>query len=60
MIIGKTIKANNLKLRFNKKLVGDIPIEALSTKAPLYNRKWSKSKIPNKEIKFSDLKKIKF
>ena len=58
-IIGKTTSTNNLTLKFEDKIVGEIPIDALATKAPLYDRKWIKTKLPEKKIKIRDLKKIK-
>ena len=58
VIIGKTTNTNNLTLIFNKKIVGEIPIEALASKAPLYDRKWIKKKPKKKEVNFKDLKKI--
>ena len=42
VVIGKTTKTNNLTLKFNNKIVGEIPIDALATKAPMYDRKWIK------------------
>ena len=42
--IGKTIKTNKLILKFNEKIVADIPIDSLSNKAPIYNRKFIKKK----------------
>ena len=60
IVIGKTTNTNNLTLKFNSKIVGEIPIEALASKAPMYNREWVKIK-PNKtKINLRDLKKIKF
>ncbi len=60
--IGKTIKTKKLILKFNKNIVGDIPIEALSIKAPVYDRKFIKKNIPKKQIiskdKFNKLKII--
>jgi len=58
-IIGKTTSTNNLTLKFDDKTVGEIPIEALATKAPVYDRKWIKTKLPEKKVKIRDLKKIK-
>ena len=58
VIIGKTTNTNNLTLKFNKKIQGEIPIEYLASKAPIYNRKWTK-KIFKKKINLKDLKKIK-
>ena len=48
IVIGKTTNTNNLTLKFNSKIVGEIPIEALASKAPMYNREWVK-KIPKKQ-----------
>ncbi len=59
VIIGKTTKSNNLRLKFKKEIVADIPIESLSSKAPVYERKWLKTKLPEKKIKINDLKKVK-
>ncbi len=60
IVIGKTLKERLLKLKFHNEIVGEIPIDALSSKAPLYNRKWSKHKMPEKKFKINSLKKIKF
>ena len=38
VIIGKTTKNNNLTLKYDHKIVGEIPIEALASKAPVYDR----------------------
>ena len=59
VIIGKTTKTNNLTLKFNNIIKGEIPIEALASKAPVYDRKWTKRKPKKKEINLKDLKKIK-
>ena len=59
VVIGKTTNSNNLTLKFDNKIVGEIPIEALASKAPIYDRKWTKKKIQKKEINLKDLKKIK-
>jgi phosphoribosylformylglycinamidine synthase subunit PurL len=59
VVIGKTTDTNNLTLKFNNELVGEIPIDALASKAPLYDRKWIKTKLPGKKINTKDLKKIK-
>ena len=58
VVIGKTTKANNLTLIFQEEIVGEIPIDALASKAPVYNRKWLKTKLPEKKINIKDLKKI--
>jgi len=59
VVIGKTTNTNNLTLKFEDKIVGEIPIDALASKAPLYERKWTKKKLPEKKINIKDLKKIK-
>jgi phosphoribosylformylglycinamidine synthase II len=59
VVIGKTTDTNKLILKFENKIVGEIPIDALSTKAPIYDRKWTKIKLPEKKTKIKDLKKIK-
>ena len=60
VVIGKTTNTNNLTLMFGKKVEGEIPIDALASKAPLYNRKWVKKKPQKSKIELKDLKKIKF
>mgnify|MGYP001227471241 CR=1 FL=1 len=60
VVIGKTTDSNNLSLKFKSEIVATIPIDALSSKAPLYDRKWTKKKFNNNKIKLKDLKKIKF
>ena len=59
VVIGKTTNTNNLTLKFNDKVEGEIPIEALASKAPVYNRKWVRKKISKKKIELKNLKKIK-
>jgi phosphoribosylformylglycinamidine synthase II len=59
VVIGKTTNSNNLILKFKNEIVGEIPIDALASKAPLYDRKWTKTKLPEKKINIKDLKKIK-
>ena len=59
VIIGKTTNTNNLTLKFNNKIQGEIPIEALASKAPIYDREWIKKKPQKKEINLKDLKKVK-
>ena len=58
VIIGKTTNTNNLTLKFNKKIEGEIPIEALASKAPIYDRKWIKKKPTQSKTNLKDLKKI--
>ena len=59
VVIGKTTDTNRLILNFDNKKVADIPIPALADKAPLYDRKWVKSKLPKNKVKIKNLKKIK-
>tara|TARA_B100001057_G_scaffold364710_1_gene367661 strand:+ start:3096 stop:5276 length:2181 start_codon:yes stop_codon:yes gene_type:complete len=59
VIIGKTTGTNDLTLKFKNKIVGEIPIDALATKAPLYDRKWIKKKPNKNKVNINDLKKIK-
>jgi phosphoribosylformylglycinamidine synthase len=58
MVIGKTTDTNNLTLKFNGKIEGEIPIDALASKAPIYDRKWIRKKISKNKINLKDLKKI--
>ena len=60
VVIGKTTDTKNLSLKYKNKSVATIPIEALSSKAPLYDRRWTKKKLDKKKINLKDLKKIKF
>ena len=59
VVIGKTTDTKKLTLKYNNETVGEIPIEALASKAPVYDRKWTKIKLPEKKIDIKDLKKIK-
>ncbi len=59
VVIGKTTDTNNLTLKFNNKLEGEIPIEALASNAPIYDRKWIKKKVNKNKINLKNLKKIK-
>ena len=59
VIIGKTTNTKNLTLKFNNKIEGEIPINALASKAPVYDREWVKKKPIKKKINLKDLKKIK-
>ncbi len=58
-IIGKTTDTNKLTLKYKNKIQGEIPIDALASKAPVYDRKWTKKKLLNKKINFKNLKKVK-
>ena len=60
VVIGKTTDTKELTLTYKKKIVANIPINSLSSKAPLYKRKWNKKKLPEKVINLKDLKKFKF
>ena len=57
VIIGKTTDTKKLTLKYKNKIVGEIPIEALASKAPIYDRKWTKKKVP-KSINIKKFKKI--
>ena len=59
VVIGKTTNTNNLTLKYNNEIVGEIPINFLASKAPIYDRKWKKIKLPEKKIELKNLKKIK-
>ena len=59
VIIGRTTNSNKLTLKFNNKVEGEIPIDALASKAPLYNRKWIKKKPSKIKVDLKNLKKIK-
>ena len=58
VVIGKTTNSNNIILKFKSKVEASIPINALSSKAPEYNRKFKKIKLPRKKIEIKKLKKI--
>ena len=59
VVIGKTTNTNKLTLKFNNEIVGEIPIDALASKAPQYERKWIKKKPQKNKVNLKDLKKIK-
>jgi phosphoribosylformylglycinamidine synthase len=59
VVIGKTTNTNNLTLKFNDKIEGEIPVSALALEAPIYDRKWVKKKISTNKIDLKSLKKIK-
>jgi len=58
-VIGKTTNTKKIVLFFDKKIVANIPIDTLTSKAPVYERKWKKKEIPKKNIYDKKLKKIK-
>ncbi len=49
VVIGKTTDTKNLVLKFQNKNVGEIPIEALSSNAPIYDRKVKSTTLPSKK-----------
>ena len=51
-IIGKTTNSKKIELIFNNSKVAEIPIDLLAENAPVYDRKWKKTKLPQK-IKFN-------
>ena len=59
-VIGKTTDSKKIEIFFNEKKVADIPINFLAENSPIYDRKWKKTKLPQK-IKFNvdELKKLK-
>ena len=59
VIIGKTTDTNKLTLKYNNKIEGEIPLDALSSKAPVYDRKWVKKKLTKSKTDFKKLKKVK-
>ena len=58
VVIGKTTNTKNLIMKFKNKIEGIIPIEALASKAPIYDRKWNKKKQSKKKIELKSLKKV--
>ncbi len=60
VVIGKTTNSKNLTLKFKNEIIGEIPIDALASKAPIYNRKWNKKKLSKSKFNLKKLKKIKF
>jgi len=47
-IIGKTTNSKKIELIFENKKVAEIPIDLLAENAPVYDRKWKKTKLPQK------------
>ena len=58
VVIGKTTDTKKLTLKYNNKIEGEIPIDLLASKAPVYDRKWVEKKLPKNKIDFKNLKKI--
>ncbi|MDC3145796.1 phosphoribosylformylglycinamidine synthase subunit PurL [Candidatus Pelagibacter sp.] len=50
-VIGKTTNTKKIDLLFDNKNVASIPIDFLAEDAPVYDRKWKKTKLPQK-LKF--------
>ena len=58
-VIGKTTNSNKIQLFFDEKKVADIPIDYLAENSPVYDRKWKKTKLPQKiNFKKQDLKSL--
>jgi phosphoribosylformylglycinamidine synthase len=58
-IIGKTTNSEKIELFFDNKTVADIPINLLAENAPVYDRKWKKTKLPQKlKIQKNDFKSL--
>ncbi len=51
-VIGKTTDSKEIELIFNNSKVAEIPIDLLAENAPVYDRKWKKTKLPQK-LKFN-------
>ena len=51
-VIGKTTDSKQIEIIFNNLKVAEIPIDLLAENAPVYDRKWKKTKLPQK-LKFN-------
>ena len=51
-VIGKTTSTKKIELIFENEKVAEIPIDLLAESAPIYDRKWKKTKLPQ-NLKFS-------
>ena len=51
-VIGKTTNSKKIELVFENSKVAEIPINLLAENAPIYDRKWKKTKLPQK-LKFN-------
>ena len=58
-LIGETTDTKNLVLNFHNKEVANLPLSALSTESPVYNRKWKKNKIIKKNKIKKDFNSLK-
>ena len=47
-VIGKTTNTKNIVLKYKNKEAANVPLKALSDKAPVYDRKWISHKLPKK------------
>jgi len=58
-VIGKTTNSKKIELLFDNSKVAEIPIDLLAENSPMYDRKWKKTKLPQK-LKFNkdDLKSL--
>ena len=58
-IIGKTTNSKKIELIFKNNKVAEIPINLLAENAPVYDRKWKKTKLPQKlKIKKENFKSL--
>ncbi len=60
VVIGKTTNTKNLTLKFHNKLVGEIQIDALAAKAPVYKRKWVRKKIKKSKLNIKKIRNVNF
>ena len=51
-VIGKTTNTKKIELIFENEKVAEIPIDLLAENAPIYDRKWKKTKLPQ-NLKFN-------
>ena len=59
-VIGRTTDSKNIELYFDNNKVANIPINLLAEHAPEYDRKWKKSKLPQRiKFKKKDFNKLK-
>ena len=59
VVIGKTTNTKNLTLKYDDKVVGNIPIDALASKAPINDRKCTTKKLSKETIDLKKLNKIR-
>ncbi len=57
-IIGKTIKEDRFLVTYKGEVKADLPLKALSGAAPIYDRKWEKTKIASTSKKIPVLKPL--